>query len=266
MNKVAVIIPIYKNSLSSTESIALQQCFRILGSYPIIFIKPRSLTLPNLSPSSYSVVSFDEDYFKDIQGYNRLMLSSSFYETFLDYKYILIYQLDAFVFKDELEMWCDRHFDYIGAPWLYSIDYPNFAMKVVSELEVYIHRRYNFKQKGTNLPTYKQQENQVGNGGFSLRNVEKLYQITQNNADLINFYNNQESQYFNEDNFLCIEVNRRRKVLNIPSYNVAVKFSIEHAPERGFRLNNNQLPFGCHAWDRALEFWRPHIRAFGYDI
>jgi hypothetical protein len=35
-------------------------------------------------------------------------LSASFYERFLDTKYILIYQLDAFVFKDELQEWCDK--------------------------------------------------------------------------------------------------------------------------------------------------------------
>ena len=31
---------------------------------------------------------------------------------------MLIYQLDAYVFKDELLNWANKGYDYIGAPWL----------------------------------------------------------------------------------------------------------------------------------------------------
>ena len=32
-------------------------------------------------------------------------------------------------------------------------------------------------------------------------------------------------------------------------------------------MNQDRLPFGCHAWFRYdLEFWRPHIEAFGHDL
>jgi hypothetical protein len=68
--------------------------------------------------SNISVESFPKRYFENIEGYNELLLSASFYERFLDTKYILIYQLDAFFFKDELQEWCDRGYDYIGAPWI----------------------------------------------------------------------------------------------------------------------------------------------------
>jgi hypothetical protein len=67
--------------------------------------------------SNISVESFPKRYFENIEGYNELLLSASFYERFLDTKYILIYQLDAFVFKDELQEWCDKGYDYI-APWI----------------------------------------------------------------------------------------------------------------------------------------------------
>jgi hypothetical protein len=44
------------------------------------------------------------------------MLSIDFYKRFRDYKFILIYQLDAYVFRDELEYWCEQDYDFIGAP------------------------------------------------------------------------------------------------------------------------------------------------------
>ena len=42
----------------------------------------------------------------------------------------------------------------------------------------------------------------------------------------------------------------------IASVETGLRFAFEVAPRLCFRLNNNQLPFGCHAWaryDRA--FW-----------
>src|SRR3546814_12069713 len=68
--------------------------------------------------SDLGVCSFDDGYFKDISSYNSLMMSSAFYQSFLEYKYILIHQTDAFVFNNELKEWCEKDFDYIGDPWL----------------------------------------------------------------------------------------------------------------------------------------------------
>ena len=50
--------------------------------------------------------------------------------------------------------------------------------------------------------------------------------------------------HYNEDAFWSIEVNRKKVVLNIPDYKVALKFAFELAPERAYKINNNQLPFG----------------------
>src|ERR1035438_315900 len=103
MHKVAVIIPFYQDSLSEYEIIALEQCEKVLHAYPKIAIKPQSLVLPEATKkyNFSNEVSFEDKYFEGIKGYNSLMLSELFYSKFLDYEYILIYQLDAFVFKDE---------------------------------------------------------------------------------------------------------------------------------------------------------------------
>lgn len=87
-------------------------------------------------------IFFHENYFKSIDGYNKLMLSPSFYKAFSNYEYILIYQLDAWVFKDELQHWCNQKYDYIGAP-IYQ----------------------NNKLIG------------IGNGGFSLRKVDYCLKV-----------------------------------------------------------------------------------------
>ena len=93
--KVAIIIPFYREELKPFEKIALLQCEKVLSDYPKIAIKPKGFTLPEEVSvlSNFSTVDFDAAYFKDVWGYNRLMLSEAFYNRFSEYEYILIHQL-----------------------------------------------------------------------------------------------------------------------------------------------------------------------------
>jgi len=264
-NKAAIIIPFYKDQLSAYEAIALQQCFKLLSAYNIIAIKPEKLNLP-VSVTNYpfyKVVSFNDSYFESVQGYNRLMLSAEFYAAFTAYEYMLIHQLDAFVFKDELAYWCSQGFDYIGAPWINRVKYGWFK-SVKRSIQYYIHTRYNIVNNG--LPTAKQLEYKVGNGGFSLRRVQVFHELCIKYRSTIEIYNSNDHHYFNEDIFWSIEVNRKRRILKKPSYKQALKFAFEMYPNRALEINNNELPFGCHAWDLNIEFWRPIFSAAGYRV
>jgi hypothetical protein len=41
---------------------------------------------------------------------------------------------------------------------------------------------------------------------------------------------------------------------------VALKFGFECVPRYCYRLNNNELPFGCHAWEKYdKKFWEPFL-------
>jgi len=263
--KVVVVIPFYKSDLTAYERIALQQCFKVLNQHHVIAIKPAGLTLPpEVTDYPFSeVVDFEDTYFKNVQSYNRLMLSADFYKKFLSFEYILIYQLDAFVFKDELIYWCDQGFDYIGAPWIKEVPY-SFFKSIKRNIQYYIHTRYDVQKNG--LPSLKQFEYKTGNGGFSLRRTRKFYDLCTKFSDKINYYNGREHHLYNEDVFWSVEVNRKRKHLKIPDYKRALKFSIEFHPQRAFIINKGQLPFGCHAWDLTLDFWRPVFAEFGYNI
>lgn len=263
--KAVIVIPFYKNNLTAFEQIALQQCFKVLGGHPIAAIKPGKLVLPVEAAACpfLTTVNFADDYFKNVQGYNRLMLDPVFYKEFLGYEYILIYQLDAFVFKDELNYWCSQGLDYIGAPWIRAVDY-GFFKSIKRKIQYLIHTRFDIQKNG--LPSPKQFEYKVGNGGFSLRKTRKFYELCIKYKDKIRYYNNLEHHLYNEDTFWSIEVNRERRNLNIPGYKKALRFSIEFHPERAFIINKGQLPFGCHAWDLNIDFWKPIFEEYGYVI
>lgn len=267
-NKVAITIPIYKETLSNYEEISLKRCFEVLGKYPIIVFKPASLDLSWLVAKNPEIKlqCFDDFYFSNIQGYNKLMLSADFYLRFKEFEYILIYQLDAFVFKDELLQWCSKDYDYIGAPWLTDYKYPDLIKRAKEQILRLIHIYFNVKEKHSNYPSVRQFHNSVGNGGFSLRRVNKFYEVCRNNKNLIDYYNKNEHHFFNEDVFFSLEVNRKTKKLSIPGYRLATRFAIETFPEIGLQMNQNHLPFGCHDWDRFSEFWKPYFKQVGYHI
>lgn len=57
------------------------------------------------------------------------MLSVNFYRSFKEYEFMLIYQLDSYVFRDELLDWCEKDYDYIGAP-VHNFILDNFSQRI----------------------------------------------------------------------------------------------------------------------------------------
>ena len=117
MANAAVVIPVYKENLSEFEKISLQQAQKIFGGkYPIIFFAPAGKTFSYFNVAN-RVIYFPQQFFQSGAAYNALMMNPGFYKVFFEYDYILIYQLDAFVFSDKLEYFCNLGYDYIGAPF-----------------------------------------------------------------------------------------------------------------------------------------------------
>ncbi|WP_116170485.1 DUF5672 family protein [Pedobacter agri] len=260
----AIVIPIYKESLSVYEQISLEQCFRIFKGLDIVAVKP--VQLQTTDKRFTKVITFENAYFENVFGYNRLMLSSTFYAAFQDYPYILIYQLDAFVFSNQLDYWCSKKYDYIGAPWFYDKGHQSTFKKLKEAFRSYWHRRYNIKGKDGKPALDKQLNKMVGNGGFSLRKTDTFFKICEKYKTQITEYEDKENSIFNEDIFFSIELNRKTNTLKIPSYKEAVNFAIETCPEIAIELTDGKLPFGCHAWEKNLKFWKDKIEDFHYKL
>ena len=266
-DEVIIVIPVYRDYLSAYERISLQQGISILAKYKIIVIKPRSLNLTVFNDFPFiEYLSFNDNCFLDVDAYSQLLMSPKFYQEFLRYKYMLIYQLDAFVFKDELLDWCNLGYDYVGAPWLKNNEYTDVFHYLKSRLLIFLSIRYNKRVRGKDEPSRRQYENQVGNGGFSLRRIAKFYQLANQYADPFNCNHLGLDNWLPEDVFWAISINRLKTRLRIPGYKQAVRFSFENALERAFSLTNNVLPFGCHAWDDHADFWRSAFAEQGYSI
>ena len=250
-NLVKIVIPVYKPTLTRYEQISLEQNCRILRHYPITFVKPENLDVTPLLEKhpSIGIECFDDRYFQGIEGYNRLMTSPEFYERFHeDCQYILICQLDAYVFRDELTTWCDKGYDYIGAPWLVRPRYRHPLLRFYRNL---------FRSARTRATDFK-----VGTGGLSVRKVASHLKATQALQGCIREYlSHAKNHVFNEDVFFSIEVNKHGMNFRYPDYREALQFSFDKYPALCFEMNQRQLPFGCHSWYKRQmkDFWFPLI-------
>lgn len=256
---VRIIIPLYKTEITPEEHTSLECCFRLYGqSRPITFIKPESLDLTELHrryPEA-DIETFPDHYFKGLEGYNRLMLSAEFYERFLDTEYLFIYQTDAYLFSDDLKEWCDKGYDYIGAPWIPKKKYRKLYYRVFIKLRTgWCHL---FKRSDPAILYYK-----VGNGGLSLRKTDSHYKVAsaENDPVLEAYRRKCADGNFNEDIFWSVEVNAKQKRFTYPDYREALGFSFDKSPEEVFEMNNRKLPMGCHGWSKPqmLPFWKPFI-------
>ncbi|UKI44769.1 MAG: hypothetical protein L6U16_04620 [Porphyromonadaceae bacterium] len=195
---MAVLVPIYRDSLSEFEEVSLRNIVTVLKDYPIFFVKPASLELAEVGKMFPQVNQecFDDSFFSNIHAYNTLMLSTAFYERFSRFEYILIAQLDTYIFRDELHQWCAKGYDYVGAPWIVRDIYRNpphaSVLKKIKKCFCDITGKPNSQITG----------NKVGNGGLSLRKVESHIRATKQLRTLIEQYLSHEKYHlFNEDVF-----------------------------------------------------------------
>ncbi|MBD2753316.1 DUF5672 family protein [Spirosoma validum] len=266
--RCAIVIPVYKENLTKEEYASLKQIFIVLPKLKYFLIcgdnfdsKNYELIIEAYKDVDYSIKRFRNKYFASINGYNELLLKPKFYKTFSEYDYILIYQLDAWIFRDELDYWCNLNYDYIGAPWFVGMEF------------------------ATNSSVFLG----IGNGGFSLRKVKSQIKVLETfhylkpisyffkkfkenksiksllsiiaNATFRNntfyIFNNWDSQ---EDFFWGYIVSQQFTWYKIPSLDLAMRFSMEVNGSILYEMNDFNLPFGCHAWEKYnKEFWSQFI-------
>ena len=151
--KVVVTIPVYREFLSADEEKSFRRSCAVFGQkYDVVAFAPENMDLSvytSIFPE-LQVERFPAHFFRSIGDYSRLLLSEEFYERFSSFEWLLICQLDVWVFKDELEYWCGRDIDFWGAPIIADWD-PSVNESQTPDI--------------------------VGNGGFSLRRISAILKV-----------------------------------------------------------------------------------------
>jgi hypothetical protein len=257
--KAVVVIPIHSSNPNSFEQLSFKRCFEVLNKHQIFILAPKVLCLKKYEEivSNFQVVRINPKWQSNIIQYNKLKRSLFFYNLFKKYDYLLTYELDAYVFKDDLDKWMISKNDYIGAPWFEGYATP-ISNKIIG----------------------------VGNSGFSLRSISKCIYVLEKVKKMrtiflvtkflklnkfipykyflkgISLKNTKKidllfsSGYINEDIYWCNIVSTFFEDFTIASFKESIQFSFEVNPQYLYKVNNNELPFGCHAWQKyEPEFW-----------
>lgn len=272
--KVAIVVPIITPQVEGDELTSLQQCLHVLGQRDIIY-----LCSDELDTTFYEKINeqnhipfhkhcFGQECFSSVEAYNKLCFSADLYTAFNQFEYMLIYQLDAFIFEDKLDYWCNQQYDYIGGPWL-----------------------CHWSNEVENLNHWE-----VGNGGFSLRRVATFVNLLTKQTTLrkplkgygrfcyenslrlrhkpylrLWFLFRAISGYHNTLNYYILHQSQEDKayaqcqyngLLRIPTARKALEFSFDMRPQTCYKLTGNTLPMGCHMWYKYdnERFWYPIIR------
>lgn len=246
--KVIVTIPIYKNQHTPCEMMSIRQTCHILRNHAIVFVCPETLDVTPLAEEFQNCVfeRFSDHYFQGLEGYNRLMLSTEFYERFRENEYLLIAQPDVFIFRDELEEWCNKGYDYVAAPWLRRNVYNRPIVKQYMDWQM---RRANSK----GLRVRQNLFGKIGNGGLSLRRISSFINVISSKQNIIRDYLENPRPFYAEDTFFGLECPE----FNYPTVSEALLFSFDKDPDYCYSLTGGKLPFGCHAWykGKTRHFW-----------
>lgn len=200
---IALVVPIYNPIPTKNEKLSLNQIIKVWKK-TIIFIGPKSL---NHYPYRKYVrdnyfKEFDCKYFKSTKTYNKLLLEASFYKNFIKYKWILICQTDAYLLSKNIKMFTSMNYDYYGAPW------PEGQFLLPFFKNPYLLRLFGKKAY-------------VGNGGFSLRKVNKCIELLSKKKIESFFWR------LNEDGFFAY-YGLQKKIFKTCPLNIAKKFAAEN--------------------------------------
>lgn len=242
LGKACVVVPIYAEQPGPLERASLRQCLNVLRSHRIFFCCQESLntavydSIAGEYGIACAVERFPDAYFASPFTYSKLMLNVDFYSRFPHWEYMLVYQLDCWVFRDELAQWCSKGYDYIGAPWFEG-----------------------FADSNADSPFMEPS----GNGGFSLRKIAVFIRCllgmqVKMIAGALDDLNIRSGE--NEDRLLVRVFPEVDPGFSIAPVDRAMRFAFEVQPERLYALTG-ALPFGCHGFTKyGADFWRRHMK------
>ena len=245
--KCAICVIIYKDTLYKFEQLSLLRiidfCIKTNRLDDLTFIIPKLIAdnfdefcekyinkfiIDNYNFShNFTYISYPNICFNSVNAYNNmLMLSKNFYGDFINnYDYMLLYQLDGYIFDDHLNYFLEKEYDFIGG----------YYIPIYADILEYC--------EFDNLDNHKI----LMNGGVSLKNLKFCIDIINKYYD--EFINgcefNDVFKYINEDTFFS-----KFCTTNISAIE-SMNFSLNWlGAENNWCIIDYKYPFCCHGIDK----------------
>lgn len=148
--------------------------------------------------------------------YSAILKTPEFYEQFIDWSHILIYQTDALLLRKIDDIYFE--YDYIGAPWILSNQWC----------------KYN-----------------AGNGGFSLRNIKSCIRICEVNRNKIIMTQIHKG---NEDGFFCSQDDFKYPPINSELHKAFSVERVNYPTPIGTHQIYHNFSMSQKEWDEFLVY------------
>ena len=268
--RVAIMVPLISASLNEDEAISMRHLREFLDGYDKFLLVPEGL---EARMEGFTALPLDQKHFGSAANHNRMLYRTDFWEKFGDYEYVLMYHLDALVFSDQLEEWCGRGLDFIGAPFLCCAESPwvkeervgngGFALyRVPSVLKVLWSRYIGDPSKFWEDRFWKERET-VRSVLRPLRAAVPSWLkggVTSGLRTQLKKIDRTEVNERGNDLFWSDEAKRHWPEFRVGSLEEGLAFAFETQPSVSLERVGGKLPFGCHAWGRYDRgFWEKYL-------
>jgi hypothetical protein len=270
VKRVAIMVPLPSPVLSADDEVSMRHLRKHLDHYDKFLLVPQGM---EVRMEGFTVIELDRKHFGSAANHNRMLYLVDFWEKFADYEFMLMYHLDALVFSDQLALWCDKGYDYIGAPFMNCKDSPwvkkervgngGFALyRIPSVLKVLWNRYARDPSKYYEdhfWPVIDFQRKTLRPiraavpGWLRGRFTEPLRQSVKR-LDHI------EANEIGNDSFWSDEAARHDPGFKVAPFEEGLRFAFEVCPPLCLERNGGEMPFGCHAWARYDKaFWEARL-------
>jgi hypothetical protein len=260
--EVAVVVPLVSADLTADEELSVASLRHHAAGIPAYLVVPDDLVL-RFDHAGFAVVRVPRAAMASIAAYNRMMLTPWFYRLFAGYRHILLYQLDCLMLRDDLAVWCELDWSYIGAPWfgkrapddLKSVGNGGFSLRRIDHmLAVLESDRFSpwlrVAQQWRHFSSFKHLKLLAG-GLMKARKTRDGSPLAQRFAGC---FQRPEDEFWSQ--YAPFFLDRYR----LPTPRLALGFAFEARPRTAFEMTGGSLPFGCHAWSRMdRQFWLERI-------
>ncbi len=231
-----MVIPVYKEVPDQEELCAINNAESKYSKKDIFFVCPESMNADVYTVGGYGKETFPDRYFTSERAYSRLLLRPDFYKRFADrgYTHMLITQTDVWMIGNEKDVYTllreqeekGDHWSYYGAPWPEGKWVYSRAFKGLSLIKKWFRGRILY----------------VGNGGFSLRNLEDTQRLLKAKRGIAKHWNS------GEDVFYAYHGTDNKVGFTVAPAQVAGRLSLEEDAKAAARAGF--IPIGMHAWKK----------------
>lgn len=262
--QLCVIIPVHKPRLSAEEKTSLTACYRHLKTYDCYLVFPEGMATDQYTALHPSLIlqPVPALWLSSVLEYNRMKTNVAFYRMFEGYAFMMTYELDAYIFSDDIAAHHGFEYDFIGAPifegymeatpdapFLHMLN-SGFSIRNISACIKALQQLDQYKLR------WKVRKFFYSNFSF-LRKIASRQQLG------IVFHDHLKGYYrggpFNEDVIFTCLVPQLFPFFKTAPLNKAASFSIETKAAVLYQQQQNRLPLGCHAWAKFPAFWEKFI-------